>query len=69
MTPRYEVRPIGYVDSPLVDPKTAPRQGAEGALTHGWCSTPTWRKPPGTSPSAPMPPGHKRDGTARLDRA
>jgi len=53
MTPRYEVRPIGYVDSPLVDPKTAPRQGAEGALTHGWCSTPTWRKPPATSPSAP----------------
>jgi tRNA-Thr(GGU) m(6)t(6)A37 methyltransferase TsaA len=31
MTPRYEVRPIGYVESPLVDPRNAPRQGAEGA--------------------------------------
>jgi tRNA-Thr(GGU) m(6)t(6)A37 methyltransferase TsaA len=31
MTPRYEVRPIGHVESPLVDPRTAPKQGAEGA--------------------------------------
>ena len=31
MTPRYEVRPIGYVESPLVDPKHAPMQGTEGA--------------------------------------
>jgi tRNA-Thr(GGU) m(6)t(6)A37 methyltransferase TsaA len=31
MTPRYEVRPIGYVESPLVDPKNAPMQGTEGA--------------------------------------
>ena len=31
MTPRYEVTPIGYVESPLVDPRTAPKQGAEGA--------------------------------------
>jgi tRNA-Thr(GGU) m(6)t(6)A37 methyltransferase TsaA len=31
MTPRYEVRPIGYVESPLVDPRNAPRQGTEGA--------------------------------------
>ena len=28
---RYELRPIGYVESPLVDPKTAPKQGFEGA--------------------------------------
>jgi tRNA-Thr(GGU) m(6)t(6)A37 methyltransferase TsaA len=27
----YEVRPIGWVESPLVDRKTAPRQGDEGA--------------------------------------
>jgi tRNA-Thr(GGU) m(6)t(6)A37 methyltransferase TsaA len=26
-----EVRPIGSVESPLVDPKTAPKQGFEGA--------------------------------------
>jgi tRNA-Thr(GGU) m(6)t(6)A37 methyltransferase TsaA len=26
----YEVRPIGSVESPLVDPKTAPKQGFEG---------------------------------------
>ena len=31
MTMRYEVRPIGYVESTLVDPKTAPKQGFEGA--------------------------------------
>ncbi len=31
MTTRYEIRPIGHVESPLVDPKTAPKQGAEGA--------------------------------------
>ena len=31
MTTRYEVRPIGSVESPLVDPKTAPKQGFEGA--------------------------------------
>jgi tRNA-Thr(GGU) m(6)t(6)A37 methyltransferase TsaA len=27
----YEVRPIGAVESPLVDPRTAPKQGFEGA--------------------------------------
>ena len=27
----YEVRPIGHVESPLVDPATAPKQGFEGA--------------------------------------
>jgi tRNA-Thr(GGU) m(6)t(6)A37 methyltransferase TsaA len=27
----YDVRPIGSVESPLVDPKTAPKQGFEGA--------------------------------------
>ena len=31
MTTRYEVRPIGYVESPLVDPRPAPKQGFEGA--------------------------------------
>ena len=31
MTPRYQVRPIGHVESPLVDPATAPKQGFEGA--------------------------------------
>ena len=27
----YEIRPIGYVESPLVDRETAPKQGFEGA--------------------------------------
>jgi tRNA (Thr-GGU) A37 N-methylase len=31
MTPSYEIRPIGYVESPLVDGQTAPKQGFEGA--------------------------------------
>jgi tRNA-Thr(GGU) m(6)t(6)A37 methyltransferase TsaA len=31
MTPRYQVRPIGHVESPMVDPATAPKQGFEGA--------------------------------------
>jgi tRNA-Thr(GGU) m(6)t(6)A37 methyltransferase TsaA len=31
MTPRYDVRPVGHVESPLVDPGTAPKQGFEGA--------------------------------------
>jgi tRNA-Thr(GGU) m(6)t(6)A37 methyltransferase TsaA len=31
MTSQYEVRPIGSVESPLVDPETAPKQGDEGA--------------------------------------
>ena len=31
MTPPYEIRPIGYVESPLVDRETAPKQGFEGA--------------------------------------
>jgi tRNA-Thr(GGU) m(6)t(6)A37 methyltransferase TsaA len=31
MSSTYEIRPIGYVESPLVDPKTAPKQGFEGA--------------------------------------
>jgi tRNA-Thr(GGU) m(6)t(6)A37 methyltransferase TsaA len=30
-TPGFEIRPIGYVRSPLVDPETAPKQGSEGA--------------------------------------
>lgn len=29
--PRYDVRPIGRVESPLTDPATAPKQGHEGA--------------------------------------
>jgi len=28
---RYELEPIGWVESPLVDRKTAPRQGNEGS--------------------------------------
>jgi tRNA-Thr(GGU) m(6)t(6)A37 methyltransferase TsaA len=28
---RYELRPIGRVESPLTDPATAPKQGHEGA--------------------------------------
>lgn len=28
---RYEVRPIGHVESPLVDRETAPKQGFEGS--------------------------------------
>jgi tRNA-Thr(GGU) m(6)t(6)A37 methyltransferase TsaA len=31
VTSHYEVRPIGYVESPLVDRETAPKQGFEGA--------------------------------------
>ena len=31
MTGRYEVRPVGHVESPLVAPETAPKQGSEGA--------------------------------------
>ena len=31
MAPRYEVRPIGYVESSLIDPKNAPKQGPDGA--------------------------------------
>jgi tRNA-Thr(GGU) m(6)t(6)A37 methyltransferase TsaA len=27
----YQVRPIGWVESPLVDPATAPKQGDEGS--------------------------------------
>jgi tRNA-Thr(GGU) m(6)t(6)A37 methyltransferase TsaA len=30
-TTSYEVRAIGYVESPLVDRETAPKQGTEGA--------------------------------------
>ncbi|MDQ6920413.1 MAG: tRNA (N6-threonylcarbamoyladenosine(37)-N6)-methyltransferase TrmO [Candidatus Dormibacteraeota bacterium] len=29
--PDYEIRPIGYIESPLVDRKSAPKQGFEGA--------------------------------------
>lgn len=29
--PPYEIRPVGHVESPLVDPTTAPKQGFEGA--------------------------------------
>lgn len=35
MTRSYEVRQIGHVESSLVDPKTAPKQGFEGA-TDAW---------------------------------
>jgi len=28
---RYELQPIGWVESPLVDPATAPKQGNEGS--------------------------------------
>lgn len=31
MTARYEVTPIGWVESPLVDRRTAPKQGHEGS--------------------------------------
>ena len=31
MTTPYEIRPIGYNESPLVDRETAPKQGFEGA--------------------------------------
>ena|SRR5215472_5181287 len=31
MTTHYEIRPIGHVESPLVDRETAPKQGFEGA--------------------------------------
>jgi tRNA-Thr(GGU) m(6)t(6)A37 methyltransferase TsaA len=31
MATRYELRPIGHVQSPLVDRETAPKQGFEGA--------------------------------------
>ena len=31
MSPRPELRPVGRVESPLIDPATAPRQGDEGA--------------------------------------
>jgi tRNA-Thr(GGU) m(6)t(6)A37 methyltransferase TsaA len=31
MTTAYEIRPIGHVESPLVDRETAPKQGFEGA--------------------------------------
>jgi tRNA (Thr-GGU) A37 N-methylase len=31
MSATYEIKPIGRVESPLVDPETAPKQGFEGA--------------------------------------
>jgi len=31
MTTHYEIKPIGHVESPLVDRAAAPRQGSEGA--------------------------------------
>jgi tRNA (Thr-GGU) A37 N-methylase len=31
MTSEYELQPIGAVESPLVDRRTAPRQGDEGS--------------------------------------
>jgi tRNA-Thr(GGU) m(6)t(6)A37 methyltransferase TsaA len=31
MTTTYEIRPIGHVESPLVDRRAAPKQGFEGA--------------------------------------
>jgi tRNA-Thr(GGU) m(6)t(6)A37 methyltransferase TsaA len=34
-SPRFEVSPVGWVESPLRDPAQAPRQGREGAPP-GW---------------------------------
>jgi tRNA-Thr(GGU) m(6)t(6)A37 methyltransferase TsaA len=34
-TPQYALHPIGWVDSPLVDPDSAPKQGDEGAPDAG----------------------------------
>jgi tRNA-Thr(GGU) m(6)t(6)A37 methyltransferase TsaA len=31
MSPLYEIRPIGRVESPLTDPASAPKQGFEGS--------------------------------------
>jgi tRNA-Thr(GGU) m(6)t(6)A37 methyltransferase TsaA len=31
MTSSYEIRPVGHVESPLVDRETTPKQGFEGA--------------------------------------
>lgn len=31
MAPAFEIRPVGYVQSPLVDRATAPKQGRDGA--------------------------------------
>lgn len=31
MTSPYQIRPVGYVESPLTDRETAPKQGIEGA--------------------------------------
>jgi tRNA-Thr(GGU) m(6)t(6)A37 methyltransferase TsaA len=31
VSPRPQLRPVGRVESPLIDPATAPRQGDEGA--------------------------------------
>jgi tRNA-Thr(GGU) m(6)t(6)A37 methyltransferase TsaA len=31
MTTPYEIRPIGHVESPLIDCESAPKQGSEGA--------------------------------------
>ncbi len=36
MTTPYEIRPIGYVESPLVDRETAPKQGFEGGAPDAW---------------------------------
>ena len=35
MKARYEISPIGIVDSPLTDPVAAPKQGDEGS-PHAW---------------------------------
>jgi tRNA-Thr(GGU) m(6)t(6)A37 methyltransferase TsaA len=31
MTTPYQIRPVGYVESPLTDRETTPKQGVEGA--------------------------------------
>jgi len=35
MNAQYEISPIGIVDSPLIDPAIAPKQGDEGS-PHAW---------------------------------
>ena len=45
MTAPYEIRPVGYVDSPLGDRETAPKQGFEGAPQTGVFSTRSQDRP------------------------
>ena len=45
-------QPVGHVESTLADRRTAPKQEFEGAPDTGWCSSPRWRRPSATWPSA-----------------